>query len=118
MKYLKKKKSLIIMQRSFKLMNDDILTNFLPVQLYYQITSATDYGHPMKPFSSKSQTFGLGQTIWADKFWGIWSIFGQFIITHFGTMSPLSMFSINEPLFLQRTKPLYPNLKYLFGIGI
>ena len=25
-------------------------------------------------FSSKSKTFGLGQTIWADKFWGI---FGQ-----------------------------------------
>ena len=23
-------------------------------------------------FSSKSQTFELGQTIWADRFWGIW----------------------------------------------
>ena len=23
-------------------------------------------------FTSMSQTFGLGQTIWADKFWGIW----------------------------------------------
>ena len=22
-------------------------------------------------FSSKSQTFGRGQTIWADRFWGI-----------------------------------------------
>jgi hypothetical protein len=38
-------------------------------------------------FSSKYQTFGLGQTNWADKFWGIWGIFGQ-------TISPLSMFSI------------------------
>ena len=28
-------------------------------------------------FSSKSQTFGLGLTIWADKYWGIWCIFGQ-----------------------------------------
>jgi hypothetical protein len=25
----------------------------------------------------------LGQTIWADKLWGIWGIFG-----HFGTVSP------------------------------
>ena len=28
--------------------------------------------------------------------------------THFGTVSPLSMFSINQPLFLQKTMPLYP----------
>ena len=63
-------------------------------------------------FSSKSQTFGLGQTIWADKFLGI---FGQFVSTHFG---PLSMFSINQALFLQKMKPLHPNLKYLFGFGI
>ena len=34
---------------------------------------------------------------------------------HFGS---LSMFSINQSLFPQRNKPLYPNLKYLFGIGI
>ena len=25
---------------------------------------------------------------------------------------------LNQPLFLQKTKPLYPNPKYLFGIGI
>ena len=37
---------------------------------------------------------------WADTFWGIWGIFGQFI-------SPLSIFSINQPLFLQKTKPFY-----------
>jgi hypothetical protein len=53
-------------------------------------------------FSTKFQTFGLGQTIWADKFWGVWGIFGRFINTYFGTMSPVSMFSIN-PLFLQKT---------------
>jgi hypothetical protein len=64
-------------------------------------------------FSSKTQTFGLGQTNWADKFWGIWGIFGQFISNHFGTVSPLTMFSINQPLFLQttRTKPLYAHPK-------
>ena len=71
----------------------------------------------LSPFSSKYQTFGLGQTIWADKFWSIVGIFGQFIGTHFGTVSPLSMFSINQPLTIQKTKPLYPNPKYLFGIG-
>ena len=72
----------------------------------------------MRFFSSKSQTFVLGQTNWADKFWGIWGIFGWIISTHFGTVSPLSMFFIIQPLFLQKTKPLYPNPKYLFGIVI
>ena len=67
-------------------------------------------------FSLKYRTFGLGQTNWVDKFWGIWGIFGQTISTHFGIMSPLSMLSIIQPLFLQKT--LYPHPKYLFGIGI
>ena len=53
-------------------------------------------------FSSKSQTFGLGQTIWADKFCGILGIFRQFISTHFVTVSPLSMFFINQPIFLHK----------------
>ena len=69
-------------------------------------------------FSSKSQTFGLGQTIWVDTFWGIWGIFSRTISTHFGTVSPLSMFFIIQPLILRKTKPLYPHPKYLFGIGI
>ena len=47
-------------------------------------------------FSFKSRTFGLGQTNWTDEFWGIWDIFGQIISTHFG------MFSITQPLFLQK----------------
>ena len=42
--------------------------------------------------------------ILADKFWGIWGIFGLFISTLFGTLS--TMFSINQPLFLQKIKPL------------
>ena len=49
-------------------------------------------------FSLKPRPFGFGQSNWADKFWGIWSIFSQTISTHFGTVSPLSMFSI-IPLF-------------------
>jgi hypothetical protein len=32
----------------------------------------------------KPQTFGLGQTNWTDKFWGIRGILGQNISTHFG----------------------------------
>ena len=55
-----------------------------------------------------SQSFGLGQTSWADKFWGIWGIFGQTIRPHFGTVSPLYMFFNIQPLFLQKTIPLYP----------
>ena len=35
----------------------------------------------------------------------IWGIVGQTISTQFGTASPLSMFSIIQPLFLQKTKP-------------
>ena len=70
----------------------------------------TDYGCPMEPFFIKN--------FWANTFWGIWDIFGRFISTYFGTVSSLSMFSINQPLFLQKTKPLYPNPKYLFGIRI
>ena len=33
-------------------------------------------------------------------------------------VSPLSMFSINQPISLQKDKLLCPNRKYLFGIGI
>ena len=35
---------------------------------------------------------------------------------YFGTVSPMSLFSINHPLFLQKTKPIYPIPKYL-GLG-
>ena len=58
-------------------------------------------------FLWKSQIFGLWQTIWVGTFWGILGIFCQFINTHFGTVSSLSMFSIN---LLQKTKLLYPIL--------
>ena len=63
----------------------------------------------------KSRTFGLGQTNWADKFWGIWGIFSQTIRTPSDTQSTcFPLFS----LILQKTRPLYPHPKYLFGIGI
>ena len=69
-------------------------------------------------FSSKYQIFGLGQTIRTDKFWSILGIFGRFISTHFGTVGFLSKFSINQPLFLQKAKPLNTNSKDLFGTPI
>ena len=68
----------------------------------------------MKPFFIEIQNFWA----WADTFWGIWGIFCQTISTHFGRVSPLSMISIIQPLFLQKTTPLYPTPKYLFGSGI
>ena len=55
----------------------------------------------MKPFSLNSRSFELGQTNWANKFWGVWGIFG----THFDIVSTLSMFSIIQPLFLQNPHP-------------
>ena len=67
----------------------------------------------------KSQTFGLGQTIWTDIFWGIWGTFGRFISTDFGTLSPLSMFSINQPLFLQiyiQIRNIHLGLGFEFGL--
>jgi hypothetical protein len=33
-------------------------------------------------FSLKSITFGLGQTNWANKFWGIWGIFCRTMYQH------------------------------------
>ena len=57
----------------------------------------------MKHFFIEIQNFWA----WADKFRGIWGIFGRTISTHFGTVSPLSMFSIIQLLFLQKTKPLF-----------
>jgi hypothetical protein len=69
-------------------------------------------------FSLKSRTFGLGQTNWADKFCGIWGIFGQTISTHFGTVSPLSMFFIIQPLFLQKKAFTYIHIPNIYlGLG-
>ena len=45
------------------------------------------------------RTFGLVYTIWADKFWGILD------------MRPMSMFSINQTLFLQKTSLDKPELQ-------
>ena len=64
--------------------------NFPPElsSLHCVMARTTDYGRPISFFSLKSRCFGLGQTYWADKFWGIWGIFCQTISIHFGTVSP------------------------------
>ena len=65
----------------------------------------------MKPFFIEIQNF----LAWADKFWGIWGIFSQTITTHFSTVSPLSMFSNIQPLFLQKTTNINLGLGFEFG---
>ena len=64
---------------------------------------------------SKILNFSAWQTFWAKIFRGIWCIFGLTIRSHFGTVSFLSMFSIIQPLFIQKIEPLYPTPKILFG---
>ena len=69
-------------------------------------------------FSLKSRSFGLRQTNWADKFWGIWGISGRTISTHFGTVSPLFMFSIIQLLVLQKKLSIFIHIPNIFlGLG-
>ena len=44
-------------------------------------------------------------------------IFGQTISTHFGTVSPLSMFSIIQPIFLQKIS-LYISTSQMFILDL
>ena len=56
-------------------------------------------------FSLKSRFLGLGR-----KILGHLGIFGQTVSIHFGTVSPLSMFSIIQSIFIKTTtKSLYPH---------
>ena len=74
-----------------------------------------DYGRLMKPLFNEIP-FGLGQTNFGA--------FGVFLVKLAApilvqcTVSPLSMFSNIQPLFLQKTRLLYPHPKCLFWIGI
>ena len=83
------------------------------------IVIATNYGRPMK-FSLKSRTF---------VFLALADELGRYILGHmgyfrlnyqhplyFGTVNPLFMFTLIQPIFLQKTKPLLPHSKYLYGI--
>ena len=52
-------------------------------------------------FFLKSRTLGLGQTNYADKFWGIWGICGQTVSTHFGKV-PCPCFPLFNHYFFKK----------------
>ena len=54
---------------------------------------------PRESFFQKFEAFGLGQTNWAEIFWGIWGIFGQTISTILTLWVPCSWENISRPFF-------------------
>ena len=64
------------------------------------LSRTTDYRRPMKHFFIK--TLGLGQTIWADKFWGIWGIFGWFSAPIFVLWVPCPCFPLFHHYFYEK----------------
>ena len=53
----------------------------------------------------------MGRQIW-PKLLGAFGVFSTDLSAD--TVSPLSMFSINQPLFLQKTKPLHRNQIFIW----
>ena len=51
------------------------------IELNWINVAGTDYGQPERAFFQKFETFGLGQTNWAEILWGILGISGQIIST-------------------------------------
>jgi hypothetical protein len=69
-------------------------------------------------FHWNPKLLGLSRQIGQINF-GVFSVFSaELLAPILDTVSPFLMFSIIKPLFLQKTKPLYSHIKYLFGIGI
>ena len=79
-----------------------VIENAAQMPRFSLMSCSTDYGRPIKAFFIEIQNCWVGGTNWADEFWGIWGIVGQIISSHFGTVSPLSKFSVIHPLFLQK----------------
>ena len=77
-----------------------ILQKHIPA---YLIMETTDYGRPMKPFFIEMENFLAWTDILGRQILGH---LGYFRLNYFGTVSPLSIFSIIQPLYLQNTKPL------------
>ena len=65
-------------------------------------------------FHQNPKFFCLWQTNWAKNFGGILCIFGRTISPHFGTVSPLSMFSIN---YFYKELSLYIRITLGFELG-
>ena len=84
------------------------------------IPQCTDYERPNEAFFHRNpKLLGLGRQFGQINF----GAFGVFSANYqhpfwYSYLSPLSMLSIIQPLFLQKTKPFYPNSKYLFGIDL
>ena len=77
-----------------------------PVSLF--LASVTDYGHPERASFQKSQTFGLGQTNWAEIFWGIWGIFGQTISTIWALWVPCQWENVSGCFSYKKTLVFRP----------
>jgi hypothetical protein len=71
----------------------------------------------MKSFFIEMPNFWAWAENLTDNFIVIWGIFGQFISTHFDTVSPLSMFFINQPLFLPKLSIYIQIQNTYLGVG-
>ena len=80
------------------------------------VTRTTDTNEAF--FYRNNKLFGLGRQFGQINVGAFVVLSVNLSATVVHTVSPLSMFPINHPLILQKAKPLYPNPKYLFGIGI
>ena len=69
-------------------------------------------------FHPNSKLLGLGRQFGQINFGTFRVISADWTALILVLSVPCPMFSINQPLFLQNTKLLYPHSKYLFGIGI
>ena len=73
----------------------------------------TDHGRPMKPF----QNFWAKADNWADKFWGIWGIFGQVISTDLLQWVPCPYFLLFNHYFYKKLS-LYIHISNMYlGLG-
>ena len=70
---------------------------------------STDYGRPMNPSFIEIPGRQIGQINFGA--FGVFSAKLSSPILVLWSVRPLSMFSSNQPLFLQKTKPLYPHTK-------
>ena len=68
-------------------------------------------------FHQNPKLLGLGRQFGRIDFGGIWGIFRQIISTHFRALSPLSMFSIAQSLFLQKLSLFIQIQNIYLGLG-
>ena len=73
------------------LSTSEVILMLLPTEVKLCCILTTGYGRPMMPFSLKSRSFGLKSRQ-----------IGQINYSALQSMSPFSMFSIIQPLFLQK----------------